>query len=132
VDGKLTTFEKIAPIPLPGSAPPNPMVFFDIGSTMLTPQAEQVLERVVQDYEAVRGSATVVIIACTDGSEAQSHSADLSQRRGEAVKNRLVALGIPGDRIEVLARGDSTPLLIAPPGTAEPQNRRVEIWVRRT
>ena len=132
VNGKLTTFEKSVPMPPHRSPPPNPMVFFDVGNTTLTPQAEQALKTVVQDYEAVRGFATVVITACTDGAEAQSYSPDLSQRRGEAVKNRLVASGIPRDRIEVVARGASAPLIIAPPGAAEPLNRRVEIWLRRT
>ena len=103
-----------------------------IGSVTFTPQGEQALAMAAQKYEEFGGSATVVISAHTDGSEAQSHGVDLSKRRGEFVKNRLVALGIPGERIEVVARGASAPLLITPPGAAEPQNRRVEISVRRT
>lgn len=132
VDGKLTTFEKSKPLPPHGSGPPPGyyMTFFDIGSTVLTPQGEQALKAAVQTYESIRGPATVEISAHTDGSEAQSHSPDLSRRRGEAVKNRLVALGIPTDRIHVLAKGDSARLVVTPPSAAEPQNRRVEIWVR--
>lgn len=132
VDGKLTTFEKSVPLPHHGSSPPPFfMTFFDVGSTTLSTQGERAVEVAAQEYKATQGSATVVISAHTDGSEAQSHRPDLSQRRGEVVKNRLVALGIPKDRVQVLAKGDSARLIVTPPGAAEPQNRRVEIWVRR-
>lgn len=131
-DGNLMKFEKGEPVPVAGSPLSGSIVFFDIGSTKLAPQAEQAIETAVQQFEALRGSATVVLFAHTDASEARSHSTDLSQRRGEVVKNRLVALRIPRDRIEVRALGDSSPLVMVPPGTAEPQNRRVEIHVWRT
>ena len=71
----------------------------------------------------------VSVVAYTDSAEA---SVALAQARGDAVKNRLVALGVPADSIHVWARGDKSPLVAnLPPGTTEPQNRRVEIVLVR-
>jgi outer membrane protein OmpA-like peptidoglycan-associated protein len=52
---------------------------------------------------------------------------NLSQRRAQAVSNRLVELGVPRERIEPAARGEEDPLVPTADGVREPQNRRIEI-----
>ncbi len=51
----------------------------------------------------------------------------LSQQRADAVFHELIARGIPAQRFQVLAKGVTDPSVPTPPGTAEPNNRRVEI-----
>src|SRR5258708_14823535 len=107
-------------------------VFFDSGSTRLHPQAENAFKLTVElfrDYEGrAEGRTIVEVSAHTDSFEGQTYDLDLSPRRGEVVKNRLIELGIPPDRIRLLTYADSNPLVGGlPPGSREPQNRRVEI-----
>ena len=63
--------------------------------------------------------------AHTDGAEAGPADRDLAARRGEAVKAYLVAKGIGPWQIGVRDLGSNRPMIQAPPGRAEPQNRFV-------
>ncbi len=54
----------------------------------------------------------------------------LSQRRATAVARGLVARGIPAERTQILAKGETNPVVPAQRGVAEAQNRRVEITWR--
>jgi outer membrane protein OmpA-like peptidoglycan-associated protein len=52
---------------------------------------------------------------------------ELSQRRAAAVLQGLLARGIPADRFQVLAKGETELPVPTNAGVAELQNRRVEI-----
>jgi len=54
----------------------------------------------------------------------------LSQRRATAVVRGMIARGIPAERTQILAKGETNPPVPAQRGVAEPQNRRVEITWR--
>ncbi len=54
----------------------------------------------------------------------------LSLRRADRVRNDLVQLGIPSDRITVAGRGEREPIVATEDEVPEPRNRRVEITVR--
>jgi len=107
--------------------PPSFMVFFSPNSPAITPLGDKAIEWAASAYQQRGIQARIVVSAHTDGAEAQSSRIDLSPERGSAVKRRLIALGVPADKIEVEAYTDSRPLARVMPGTAEPQNRRVEI-----
>jgi outer membrane protein OmpA-like peptidoglycan-associated protein len=51
-------------------------------------------------------------------------------RRGEAVAEELVRVGVPRTAISVQAFGETRPLIVTADGVREPQNRRVEIVLR--
>ena len=51
----------------------------------------------------------------------------LSQRRATAVLRGLLARGIPADRFQVLAKGETELPVPEKQGQAQAQNRRVEI-----
>jgi outer membrane protein OmpA-like peptidoglycan-associated protein len=51
----------------------------------------------------------------------------LSRRRGEAVRRRLVELGLLAEHISLEVQGDASPLVPMPLGQSDPQNRRVEL-----
>jgi hypothetical protein len=58
---------------------------------------------------------------------ADTEEADVSKARAEAVRTRLVELGVAPSRISVKWRGSEGRLVLNPPGVPEVQNRRVEI-----
>jgi outer membrane protein OmpA-like peptidoglycan-associated protein len=89
------------------------------------PAGEKTLKKFVSAYKE-KLSGKVDVIGHTESAEA---SIALSHARADAVRNRLLALGIPSDRIRVIAQGDQHPLVPTRPGVAEPQNRRVKIWL---
>ncbi|WP_185961296.1 OmpA family protein [Telmatospirillum sp. J64-1] len=131
----------VAPAPAPAPAAPAPapqvqqqrlpssyMVFFDWDRSDITPEAREVIERAVQ---AAREGQTVRVelTGHADRSGPDAYNMRLSQRRAEAVKAVMEGLGVPGDAVGVVAKGESEPLVPTPDGVREPQNRRVEIVI---
>ncbi|MEQ9811655.1 MAG: outer membrane beta-barrel protein [Azospirillaceae bacterium] len=120
-----------APTPVEPPPPPPPaqdrfIVFFDWDRSNLTPQANGVLDDVVATYNQA-GFAQVLAEAHTDTSGPAGYNVGLSQRRGESVRQGLIARGIAPDEIVVRAFGETQLLVPTPDGVREPQNRRVEI-----
>lgn len=57
-----------------------------------------------------------------------SHNVTLSQNRALAVKQRLITLGVPAERLQVIGFGEGDPLVGNTDETARQQNRRVQIF----
>ncbi len=72
----------------------------------------------------------VVVVGHTDAVGGDAFNDDLARKRAEAVRQRLVARGIPAAGIVTVGRGKREPAVPTPDGVAEPRNRRVEIVVR--
>jgi len=51
----------------------------------------------------------------------------ISQQRAATVLRGLVARGIPAERFQLLAKGETDPVVPARQGVAQAENRRVEI-----
>ncbi|MEQ9813647.1 MAG: OmpA family protein [Azospirillaceae bacterium] len=124
-----------APAPQPVADEPPPaapepqdtfIVFFDWDRANLTQQANQVLDEAVNAYNR-SGFAQVLAQGHADRSGPADYNVGLSQRRGESVRQGLVARGVAPDEIVVRAFGETQPLVPTPDGVREPQNRRVEI-----
>lgn len=60
---------------------------------------------------------------------ADTEEADVSKARAEAIKAKLVELGVSPSRISVKWRGPQGRLVSNPPGVPEAQNRRAEIYM---
>ena len=73
---------------------------------------------------------TVRIIGHTDSQGSDAINNPLSKDRADAVRDYLVAQGVPATRISTAGRGEHQP--IADNATAEgrAKNRRVEIFLR--
>lgn len=120
------------PAPAPVAAAPREqslLVFFDFDRSELTPEGQQVIQRVVQSY---RQGATPRVVATghADRAGADPYNMALSERRAAAVREALVRAGIPANEIGTQARGESQPLVPTADGEREPQNRRVEIAIQ--
>ena len=112
--------------------PPRPvsfLLYFLEGKDTLTPESQQVVQQVFAEI-ARRPSPEIVIIGHTDRVGSVPTNDALSLRRAQKVRDDLVKLGIPADRMQVAGRGEREPLVPTEDEVAEPRNRRVEISVR--
>jgi OOP family OmpA-OmpF porin len=132
----------MAPKPAPRAATPPPpppapapeaqtsLVFFDFNSAVLTPEARAIVRTAATN--ARRGTPTrIEVTGHADKSGPDAYNLRLSQRRAEAVQALLVSEGVGASNIGVAAKGEADPLVPTPDGVREPQNRRVEIVIRR-
>lgn len=74
-------------------------------------------------------SLIVTIIGRADDGGSAATAADLSKRRAEAVRDRLIAGGIGANRIVVEARGDRDPLAVCRSAQCQAQNRHAETMI---
>ena len=102
------------------------MVFFDTDSTKLSESALETLRKAAAAYKE-SGGAKVTATGHTDTVGPPEYNKSLSLRRAQSVKDALVSMGVPADRISTLGKGEESPRVKTADGIAEPENRRVEI-----
>jgi hypothetical protein len=118
-----------APPPAPPPAPKkNYLVFFDFDRSNITADAQRVIQEAATAAKA-GNVARIQLTGHTDRSGSDAYNLALGTRRGDAVKQALIRLGIPAASIAVISRGESQPLVPTADGVREPQNRRVEIML---
>jgi outer membrane protein OmpA-like peptidoglycan-associated protein len=107
-------------------APDKLVVYFDAGSYRLRAEDVATLDHASRLYHV--GKPIVMIVSgSTDPVGSPEVNLSLSQRRAMTVLRGLVARGIPAERFQVVSKGETYLPVAAPPGTPEPQDRRVEI-----
>jgi OOP family OmpA-OmpF porin len=107
------------------------VVLFDWDKSDIRPDGQAVIDEVLADATA-QGIDTVVISATghTDLSGSEDYNMALSLRRADAVREALIAGGIPAEAITVAGRGESEPAVPTADGVREQANRRVEIFLQ--
>ncbi len=121
-----------APAPAPAAAieppalPRSFLVFFDFDRSNVTAEADAILKDAAA-YAKTTGAVRIGATGHADRSGPDKYNMALSMRRANAVKARLLALGVPESEISIDAKGESEPLVPTEDGVREPQNRRVEI-----
>lgn len=98
-------------------------------STLLTADSTIKLDAVKKDL-LLLPAPEIVVIGHTDRVNSVAYNDDLSLKRAMTVRDILVSIGIPPNRIEVAGRGEREPLVPTPDEVQEPLNRRVEIKIR--
>jgi OOP family OmpA-OmpF porin len=117
-------------IPTPAPAPARTyLVFFDWDRADLTDRARQIIAEAAQASARVQ-TTRIEVQGNADRSGAPVYNQHLSLRRAQTVAAELVRLGVPEIAINILAFGDTRPLVPTAAGVREPQNRRVEIILR--
>lgn len=102
------------------------MIFFDWGEMTIGRDYQALLD--AEAAARVKAPQTTVAVdAHSDRSGTAAANHRSSRLRADAVRNYLVAKGIPADRIEVRAWGEERPLIATADGVREPQNRRVDV-----
>jgi outer membrane protein OmpA-like peptidoglycan-associated protein len=103
-------------------------VTFDFDSAVVKPGAYSELERiagVVVNYP----DTVLRVEGHTDSIGPEEYNMVLSSRRAEAVKNILIAKGVPSRNIETIAYGESMPVATNETEAGRMKNRRVEIKI---
>ena len=84
------------------------------------------LVRLNADYMSLNTEASVTLKGHADERGTPEYNLALGERRGDAVKNALVAEGVSPSRISVISFGEEHPVDAAHTESAWSQNRRVE------
>ncbi len=104
-------------------------LYFISDSDRLTPASAQEYQAVFQDIKR-RPVYQVEVIGHTDTYASKEYNQQLSLKRAESIRDRLVREGLNPNSITVAGRGELDPAVPTPNGVHEPRNRRVEITVR--
>ena len=105
------------------------LLYFDQGSTELTPSSRAVLPTIVatvREYSSVDTS----VVGHSDTAGDARWNLELSLRRALAVGTLLVAGGIDPGALDITSHGEANPVVPTGDNVSEPRNRRVEITVR--
>ena len=113
---------------LPGR-PMSYTLYFLEGKDELTPESRVELDKVFAELKH-RPLPDVAVIGHTDTVGGLEYNDKLSRARAERMRDMLVELGIPPERIQAAGRGKRELLVPTEDNISEPRNRRVEINVR--
>ena len=110
-------------------APSSLSIYFDTGSSAIRSDETRVLDQASRLYND--GKPIVMIVkGMSDTTGPAEANLLLSQSRADTVLIALISRGIPADRFQVLATGETEPAIATLQGVAEQRNRRVEITWR--
>lgn len=124
------TGSALAQTPAPAAKAPDSLVlYFASGSTTVGKEGLATLDQASRLYRD--GKPIVMVVSgSTDAVGSPAANLKLSQQRADAVLQGLIARGIPAERFQVLAKGETEPSVPTAKGVAEARNRRVEITWR--
>ena len=119
-----------APVPAQEQASPQPWrIFFDWNKPEIRGDYDAALATAAERFKATPGSV-LRLSGHSDRSGPAGANRAASRRRAEAVRARLVALGVPANSIRMIVLGEQQPLVPTEDGVREVQNRRVEISIK--
>jgi peptidoglycan-associated lipoprotein len=98
-------------------------VFFDFDMYEIRPDAQDTLQKQaawLQQYPTF----TVIVEGHTDERGTREYNLALGERRANAVKNYLIALGVDGNRLQTISYGKERPEALGSDETAWALNRR--------
>jgi peptidoglycan-associated lipoprotein len=98
-------------------------VFFAYDKFDINPEARQTLERQA-DWLKRYPNVTVTVEGHCDERGTREYNLALGERRANAAKNALVALGVPANRITTISYGKERPAVVGSNEAAWAQNRR--------
>ena len=105
-------------------------IYFDYDKSAIKPVAESVIERHVKVLQKYPGDHLTLQGNCDERGSSEYNLA-LGQRRADAVKERLVLMGIPAERIETISFGKEKPRETCHQERCWSENRRadfVDAW----
>jgi OmpA-OmpF porin, OOP family len=101
-------------------------VLFDTGGSTLKSGAYSTLDRLATALKDKSGR-TVLIEGHTDNVGSDGANQALSLRRAESVQSALQQRGVAGSQLQVIGRGENTPISSNDDAGGRQQNRRVEL-----
>jgi outer membrane protein OmpA-like peptidoglycan-associated protein len=101
-------------------------VYFATNKATLSPDARSVIEQAAATAKQ-EPMTRIEVTGHTDTVGASPYNQGLSERRAEAVRQELIAAGVPADQIAASGAGKSQLAVPTAEGVNEPRNRRVAI-----
>src|SRR5216684_3432950 len=98
-------------------------IFFAYDSSEISSEGRQILQRQA-DWLRRYGNVSVTIEGHCDERGTREYNLALGERRAQAVKNVLVASGIPTSRIATISYGKERPAVVGSSDESYAQNRR--------
>ena len=98
-------------------------IFFSFDRSDISPEAREILTRQA-DWLRRYPNVTVTIEGHCDERGTREYNLALGERRAQAAKNVLVALGISASRISTISYGKERPAVVGSTEEAYAQNRR--------
>jgi len=98
-------------------------VFFALDATDLTTEARGSLAKDV-DWMKKWTSTKVMVEGHADSRGTNEYNLALGERRAEAVRNYIVSLGVPVDRMTIVSKGEEQPFCSEETEACWQQNRR--------
>lgn len=103
-------------------------ILFDTGKSNLKPAATENLGKMA-DIMKKYPENVLTVKGYTDSTGSANRNRTLSEERAAAVKNQLVAGGIPAETVSVVGMGPDAPIGDNKSAAGRAQNRRVEIEI---
>lgn len=110
----------------------NVPVHFEFDRADVRPQDQQVLDRFARVVREYYPTALITVEGFTDPAGSREYNLRLGKARADAVRDYLVANGLPADRIRTVSYGAAEERLISNqsgPGEAGMENRRVSLVI---
>ena len=109
--------------------PQHFLLYFQKGTTDLTPESETLLPRILQTITE-RQSENIRVIGHSDTAGNRDYNLKLSQERALAVSRRLKQQGIDETHMSCTSHGEENLLIKTADNVEEEKNRRVEVVVQ--
>ena len=98
-------------------------IYFAYDKSDISPEARAILTK-QSDWLKKNGNVTVTVEGHCDERGTREYNLALGERRATSVKNVLVALGIPANRVSTISYGKERPAVVGSTEAAWAQNRR--------
>ena len=98
-------------------------MFFDHDSSTLAAEGRSTLERQAAWLNKYPNVAITIEGHC-DETGTREYNLGLGERRAQAVKNYLVSLGVPADRLNTISYGKERPAVVGSDDDSFAKNRR--------
>lgn len=105
-----------------------PGLFFDSGKSALKAGARNTLAKIA-DQLRINDETRIAVEGHTDSVGTDELNQTLSEKRAAAVRDYLVARGVPTDRITTTGLGETSPVATNDTPAGRQQNRRVELVI---
>ena len=121
-DIQLVTFKQMIE---EGIAVPVNNLFFNVNKSDLLPYSIPELKRVAKII--IDQNLKVELSGHTDSDGEEADNLKLSEKRAAAVKQFLISIGVPEDKIVTIGYGETKPVMDNTTAAGKAKNRRVEI-----
>ncbi len=111
---------------IPGGKLANRSVYFDFDSYVVREDGKDVVQN-HSAYLVKNGQRNILIQGNTDERGGSEYNLALGQKRAEAVRKSMAALGVPEARMEAVSLGEEKPKAEGHNEEAWAQNRRADI-----